>query len=164
MVFPSSFVAQPAMYRNSSAASGTSAPRATVSGLPLSSDSSWASSSRRCSMRSPRRQISFARSAGSIRLHGPASNAARAAATALSMSTASPSAAWAMTSPVDGSWTANVFPDAAGTHCPPIRRFLGREMNFWTGSAIFLVTASVCMMGLLSAVLRGARARPPRDA
>ena len=46
IVLPSILVAQPAMYWNMSADRDTSATFATAYGLPLSSDSSWASSSR----------------------------------------------------------------------------------------------------------------------
>jgi hypothetical protein len=54
-----------------------------------------------------------------MRLQGP-SNAARAAATAASMSAASPAATCAITRPVEGSKVSNVLPDLASTHFPPI--------------------------------------------
>ena len=38
----------------------------------------------------------------------------------------------AMTPPVEGSSTSKVFPDCAGTHLPPISRFLGFAMKFVT--------------------------------
>src|SRR6202521_462258 len=70
MVFPSILVAHPAMYRNRSAARGTSATRATVRGLPLSSDSNCANSSRCFSIKSPSFQIMRPRSEGVIFDHG----------------------------------------------------------------------------------------------
>jgi hypothetical protein len=70
--------------------------------LPLSSDSSSASSSVCWEMRSPIRQISLPRSEGVIAGQGPDSNARRAAFTAASMSAASPSATRAMVAPVAG--------------------------------------------------------------
>ena len=91
-------------------------PAATANGLPLSSDSSWASSSMCSRIRSPMRQMIRPRSDGVIRLHGPVSKARRAAATARSMSSASPSATRARISPVAGLGVSNVLPDAASTH------------------------------------------------
>src|SRR5215472_2118983 len=79
MVFPSILVHHPAMYWKMSAESGTSATRATARGLPLSSDSSSASSSLCFAMRSPIRHTSLLRSEGVIAGHGPDSNARRAA-------------------------------------------------------------------------------------
>ena len=106
-----------------------SAARATANGLPLSSDSSWASSSACSRIRSPIRQMIRPRSDGVSLLHGP-SNAARAAATARLMSSASPSAIQASVSPVAGFGVSNVspvagfgvsnvLPDAAWVHWPP---------------------------------------------
>jgi hypothetical protein len=64
------------------------------------------------------RQMIRPRSDGVIRLQGPSSNAARAARTARSMSSDSPSAIRARVSPVAGLGVSNVFPDAALVHCP----------------------------------------------
>ena len=58
------------------------------------------------------------RSDAVILLHGPASNALRAAFTARSMSSASPSATRARVSPVAGLGVSNVLPDAESVHCP----------------------------------------------
>src|ERR1035437_42981 len=85
MVPPLSLVAQPAMYQNRSAASGTSAARATLSGFPLSRQSSSASSSPCSEIRSPMRCIIRPLSEGVIRLQGPSSKARRAARTARSV-------------------------------------------------------------------------------
>src|SRR5579859_4487679 len=100
---------------------GRSAALATWYGLPLSSDSSCASSSACFSIKSARRFISTPRCAGVICLrHGPLSNAVRAALTALSTSAASDSCTCAMTSPVDGLTVGNVLPEALFTHLPLI--------------------------------------------
>ena len=69
-------------------------------------------------MRSPIRQMMRPRSDGVILLHGPSSNALRAARTARLMSSASPSATRARVSPVAGLGVSNVLPDAASAHCP----------------------------------------------
>lgn len=79
-----------------------SATRAILSGLPLSSVSIIASSSALASIASPSFQISLARAAGVIFVHGPLSKALRAAATARSTSSLSLAATWAMTSPSAG--------------------------------------------------------------
>ena len=68
---------------------------------------------------SPRRQISFPRSCGVVRFHGPFS-ARRAAATALSTSSAAPRGAEAISLPVAGSYTGKVSPEAACTQSAPI--------------------------------------------
>src|SRR5450756_693768 len=82
MVMPSILLAHPAKYRNTSAVVAMSPSRAAATILPLSSDSSWASSSAFSSMRSAIRQSSRPRSRGVVRLHGdPYSKAARAART-----------------------------------------------------------------------------------
>src|SRR5258708_5438546 len=129
MVLPWCLVHQPAMYWKMSADNATSAARAIVTGLPLSSDSSSASSSAYFMMRSPMRQTSLPRSDGVIAGHGPVSNARRAADTARSTSSLSPSATRATTSPVAGLVTSNVLPDAAGTHLPSIKSCLGLAMK-----------------------------------
>src|ERR1700756_4454569 len=83
-------------------ARGRSAMRAILSGLPLSSDSSCANSSVCFSIRSARRHIMRPRSEGEIFDHGPVAKAARAAFTARSISSRSPSATFERTSPVAG--------------------------------------------------------------
>src|SRR5438874_2505591 len=145
MVLPSIFVHQPAMYWKMSAASGTSATRATAIGLPLSSDSSSASSSVYFEMRSPIRHTTFARSEGVIAGQGPDSNARRAARTAASISALSPSAVRAMVAPVAGFLTSKVIPEAAGSHFPSVSSFLGLAMNWATGRDIWvsLITALI---------------------
>ena len=88
-------------------------PRATVNGLPLSSDSS--SRARRRAPRSGRRasRCIRPRSDAFILRHAPVSNARRAALTARSMSSASPSATSASSSSVAGFSVSKVLPDAA---------------------------------------------------
>src|SRR5499425_83156 len=80
-------------------------------------------------MRSPIRQMIRPRSDVVILLQGPSSNALRAARTARSMSSASPSATRARVSPVAGSGVSNVLPDAASAHCPLMNSFRGAAMN-----------------------------------
>src|SRR5271156_6264884 len=102
-------------------ASGRSATRAILSGLPLSSDSSCANSSAYFSSKSESFQIRRPRSEGEILDHGPELKAARAAFTARSMSSRSPAATLARTSPVAGLYVGKVLPEAASTHLPLIR-------------------------------------------
>src|ERR1700674_5379491 len=137
MVLPSIFVHQPAMYWKMSAASGTSATRATAIGLPLSSDSSSASSSVYFEMRSPIRHRILLRSEGVIAGQGPDSNARRAARTAASISALSASAARAMVAPFAGFLTSKVLSEAAASHLPSISSFLGVPMNCATGRDIW---------------------------
>src|SRR6478735_9741817 len=80
-------------------------------------------------MRSPIFQMSRPRSEGVMRLHGPLSNALRAARTARLMSSASPSATLARVSPVAGFGVSNVLPDAASVHCPSMNSFRGAAVN-----------------------------------
>src|ERR1700677_4506516 len=122
------------MYQNRSAASGTSAPAATVFALPLSSDSSSASSSVFSAIRSPSRCRRRPRSDGVSRLQGP-SSAARAALTARSTSAALPWATCASTSPVPGSKLSNVSPSSASTHLPLISSLRGCAVNCRVASA-----------------------------
>src|SRR5207248_8225038 len=110
-----------------SAASGTSATRATAIGLPLSSDSSSASSSVYFEMRSPMRHTILLRSEGVIAGQGPDSNARRAARTAASTSRLSPSAARAMVAPLAGFFTSKVASETAGSHLPSISSFRSEE-------------------------------------
>ena len=120
-----------------SAASGTSATRATAIGLPLSSDSSSASSSAYFEMRSPMRHTILPRSEGVIAGQGPDSNARRAARTAASTSSLSPSAARAMVAPLAGFLTSKVASETAGSHLPSISSFLGLPINCATGRDIW---------------------------
>src|SRR6267378_4779547 len=110
--------------------SGRSAARATWYGLPLSSASSCASSSACFSMRSASLFIRFPRCEALILRHGPLSNAARAAATALSTSGASASATCVITSPVDGLIVGKVLPEVLLTHLPLISSFVGPILTF----------------------------------
>src|SRR6266567_2025238 len=110
--------------------SGRSAARATWYGLPLSSDSSCASSSACFSIKSASLFINTPRCEAPILRHEPLSNAARAAATALSTSAALASATCVITSPVDGLIVGNVFREALSTHFPLIRSFVGPILTF----------------------------------
>ena len=106
-------------------------------GLPLSSDSSIASSSACFSIRSPIRQISLPRADGVIRRHSDSyANAFRAARTARSMSSFSPWAASASRSSVAGLIVSNVAPEAASTHSPSISSLPGYDRNVATRSAV----------------------------
>src|SRR5580693_6324031 len=112
-----------------SAASGTSAPRATAYGLPLSRLSSCASSCACSRIRSPMRQMIRPRSDGVMWPQGPSSNAVLAARTARSMSSESPSAMLASGWPVAGLGVSNDLPEAASTHCPLINSLRGVAVN-----------------------------------
>ncbi len=89
----------------------------------MSSVSSWDSSSKLASTSSASLSSMFCRSNGFTLLQGP-SNARRAAATARLMSSASPSATDASSSPVAGLCVSNFLPEAASTHLPSISIFL----------------------------------------
>src|ERR1700722_8432506 len=91
------------------------------SGFPLSRVSSRASSSLWLSIRSAKRCSNRPRSDALVFRHGPWSNAARAALTALSTSAASASATWQISSPVEGLMVAKVLPDSLATQRPLIR-------------------------------------------
>src|SRR5437762_788341 len=116
--------------------SGRAADRATSYGLPLSSASSCASSSACFSTRSASLFIKTPRCEALILRHGPLSNAARAAATALSTSAASDSATWVMTSLVDGFIVGKVFPDTLSNHFPLINSFVGPILTFDSITAV----------------------------
>src|SRR5712692_7709446 len=137
--------------------SGRSAARATWYGLPLSSDSSCASSSACFSMRSASLFIKTLRCEALIFRHGPLSNAAPAA-TALSTSGASDSATCVITSPVDGLIVGNVFPEVLSTHFPLISSFVGPILTFdsITAVAVAIVSSSYVFAQLPG----GCRARP----
>src|SRR5262249_49348963 len=94
--------------------------------------SSCASSSACFSMRSASRFIRTPRCEAAIFFHGPFSNAARAAATALSTSAASASATCVITSPVAGLIVGKDLPEAASTHLLLIRSLLA--LIFTVGS------------------------------
>ena len=98
-----------------SVAFGTSTARASRIGLPMSIVSSSASSSA-CSAISPASRWSAClRFLGASRDQAPDSNAARAPATARSMSAESPAATVATTSPPIGLTQSNVSPETAST-------------------------------------------------
>src|SRR5579859_5588730 len=71
-----------------------------------------------------------------IFFHAPFSNAARAAATALSTSAASASATWVMTSPVAGLMVGKVLPDAASTHLLLMRSLVALILTVGSKTAV----------------------------
>ena len=99
-------------------------PLAAASGLPLSSDSSSASSVPLALISSASAYMNPARFDGET-LRSPPSSAARAAPTARSTSSGPPWATATIGSPVAGSIVSNVRPSAASTCSPPIRSFFG---------------------------------------
>src|SRR5215217_891734 len=103
-------------------------PLAAASGLPLSSDSSSASSSPLALISSASVFMSPERFEGLTLRSGP-SSAARAASTARRASSAPPWAASQIGSPVDGSIVSNVRPAAASGRSPPITRPCGPLAN-----------------------------------
>src|SRR6267154_65085 len=144
--------------------SARSAAFATWYGLPLSSDSSCANSSACFSIRSASLFINTPRSAALILRHGPLSNAARAAATALSTSAASDSATCVMTSPVDGLIVGNVFPETLSTHFPLISSFVGPILTFRSITVVAVAILNSSLDGTLPEGGCGARLLKPRQA
>ena len=130
IVSPSILVAQPAIYLKISEERGTSAAPATATGLPLSSDSSWANSSAWLSIKSPIFHIIFPFSLAGIPVHFPESNASLAALTAKSISLLFPAAQEESFFPVAGSSTSNVFEELVSTHLPPKYRYLQVVQNW----------------------------------
>src|SRR5205823_3088969 len=106
-------------------ARGMSSMRARLNGFPLSLASVSASSSKFRSIKSASRSSSFDRSAAGVFDH--AGNAARAAATARSMSSASLSGTSAIDSSVAGLMSSKYFPPAGATNSPPMK--LARRRN-----------------------------------
>src|SRR5713226_3844991 len=104
---------------------GTSKKDVSVIGLPLSRLSSSANSSALSSMMSPTFHRMRARSAGGRSRQDPRSKLARAALTARSTSSRSPSATSASTSPLEGSSVGKVLPEAASTQRPPMNSSFG---------------------------------------
>ena len=144
--------------------SGRSPCRLSRIGLPLSRVSSWASSSMFASIRSASLFSSRPRSRASILRQGPESNALRAALTARSMSAASPSATWAMTSSVAGLMVANVLPPWPSTHLPSISILV---WSLWAApspaSAFLRGCVAVAMTGQSSLANEPGRASWPPD-
>ena len=91
---------------------------ASTMGFPVLRHSSSASMVAFCRTFSANRNNTRPRSCAVVLDHGPESNAARAAATAESISARSAAATWAITSSVDGSYTGKVFPEVLATHFP----------------------------------------------
>src|SRR5713226_4758784 len=145
--------------------SGRSAPRATWYGLPLSSDSSCANSSVCFSMRSASLFISTPRCEAPILRHAPLSNAARAAATALSTSAASASATCVITSPVEGFMVGKVFPETLSTHFPLISSFVGPILTFRSNTVVAVaMVSSSCAFAAIARWVQGKPPQAPRDA
>src|SRR6267143_1779952 len=144
--------------------SGRSDARATWYGLPLSSDSSCASSSACFSIKSASLFINTPRCEAPILRHEPLSNDARAAATALSTSAASASATCVITSPVDGLIVGNVFPEALSTHFPLIRSFVGPILTFRSITVVAVAILNSSLDGALPEGGCGARPLKPRQA
>ena len=136
-------------------ASGTSTSRVSVIGLPPSSESRSASSSRFASSRSAKRRRTSLRSAGARRDQRPSSNARRAAATAASMSAAPPDAIVAIGWPVAGFSVTNVSPDAASRNCPSMNAFVRKA-----GSAATAIESSPAADSPRSAEYRAEPGRP----
>src|ERR1700730_7887981 len=144
--------------------SGRSAARATWYGLPLSSDSSCANSSACFSIRSASLFINTPRAEALILRHAPLSNAARAAATALSTYAESASATCVITSPVDGLIVGNVFPEVLSTHFPLIRSFVGPILTFRSITVVAVAILNSSLDGALPEGGCGARPVKPRQA
>src|SRR5450432_3252172 len=85
--------------------------------------------------------MSAPRCAAVILRQGPFSNAARAAATALSTSAASASAIWVISSPVEGLMDGKVLPEALLTHWPLIRSLVALIFTF---GSMTVVAVAMC--------------------
>jgi hypothetical protein len=94
-------------------------------GLPMSSVSSNASSSRSRSISSASRNMIFFFSRGVLLRQRPSSNATRAALTAASMSSTSHEATWFSALPSRGPTFSNVLPLLAPTSLPSITACVG---------------------------------------
>src|SRR5262245_18537394 len=80
------------------------------------------------------------------------------------MSSVSPSATLASTSPVAGLMLSNVLPETASTHFPPISIFLDRpSRKGWGGVIRSTVVAMVCSFAGWGSAGRGRRAATLRD-
>ena len=148
-----------------STANGRSATRATAYGLPLSIDSSSASSSRSRSMRSASRHSKRPFSDGLTLAQTPSSKARRAAATARSTSALSPSGTLAITAPVAGLYTSNVLPEAALTILPSMSIFDERPRKFvaWRSrGSSSIVSIAFLPCWLAPALVRGRKPRQYR--
>src|SRR5439155_4786411 len=112
--------------RKFATARGMSRMRASVSGLPLSFDSSSASSSKFFSIRSASFSSSVERSAAVVRDH--AGNARFAACTASSTSRPSLSGICAITSSVEGLTSSRYAPERGGAKLPPMKLATRNEL------------------------------------
>lgn len=124
---------------------GASTVLENANGLPMSTVSSRAISSRSRSMSSPTRFSLSARSWAESLLHGPSSYALRAAATAASASAAVAWATGTISWPSTGLMSGSVRPSWAGTHLPPMNSFPGLAKG-WSLSARLVMAAFRCRM------------------
>ena len=99
----------------------TSTFRESLIGLPISIDSSKASSSVYFSTKWAKLIKVFLRCTGELSDHTPLSNTFREIATARLISSASHSATWAITRPSAGLMQSKVLPEAASTYLPLIK-------------------------------------------
>ena len=97
---------------------GTSTASENWIGLPMSNVSSRASSSLAARIFSAKRSSRRLRTAGDLPAQRPSSNAARALATAASMSGCAPRATWAMLAPSMGEMQSKAWPLAAARRWP----------------------------------------------
>src|SRR5262249_26958790 len=112
--------------------------------LPQLSDSSAASSSAFCSIRSASLNIGLPRSAASIVLQGPDSRARRAALTALSTSAGPAAATFAIASPVAGLYVSNSPSSVGATHSLLMKSLVSRAFGLDV-VAVFFVAVFVAM-------------------
>src|ERR1700731_5049136 len=115
-------------------------------------------------MRSASLFIKTPRAEALILRHAPLSNAARAAATALSTSAASASATCVITSPVDGFMVGKVFLDTLSTHFPLISSFVGPILTFRSITVVAVAILNSSLVGALPEGGCGARPVKPRQA
>ena len=124
-------------------------PRAPSTGIPISRASSNPSSSAWSSSASARAKRTCARARGPYSLHGPLSNAVRAASTATSMSSASPQGTSTMPCPVAGLTDVNESTPRTAVRLPSINA-RGSNERAVARACQLSGTASPCIRSLRS--------------
>ena len=132
-------------------------------GLPISRETSNASSSRCCSTRAAKRCRISPRSRAGSRGHGPSSNARRAAATATSTSFSSAQPSSTTVAPSRGESTARTDPLIAGRCSPSTNIPHGACSALARCTQSMLVTGSGCPIGAFTRT-PSSRSRPSCDA
>jgi hypothetical protein len=148
------------------AAPGTSTVVVSPIGLPASSVSSSASSSRCVRISAAQRSSTALRARGFSPAHTPASNARRAAATAAFTSASPQSATFASTRPSIGLTQSNVLPPCASRDAPSMnaRPSIGRRRLVLPVSQSQLVHQDFSLFGIRAAARRATATLPAANA